>query len=80
MLTVMLACFWLGLTAGYRHHPRYPWAPGETRIRHHRGKLTKARFMREFSMADIVTEMYVFVQRGNTLGIYGNIPGMKDYI
>lgn len=31
-------------------------------------------------MADIVTEMYVLVQRGNTLGIYGNIPVVKYYL
>ncbi|XP_035217867.1 semaphorin-2A-like, partial [Stegodyphus dumicola] len=36
MLTVMLAWCCVGLAASYRHHPRYPWAPGETRIRHHR--------------------------------------------
>ncbi|GFV36670.1 hypothetical protein TNCV_1033461 [Trichonephila clavipes] len=38
MLAVMLVWCCAGLAAGYRHHPRYPWAPGEARIRHHRGR------------------------------------------
>lgn len=47
---------------------------------HHRGKLTKSQYMQIFTMAYIVTVMYMFLsgisERGDALGIYGNVPAM----